>query len=161
MEKDSEAREPEIVKYLATVRSMEKHFKGFTVEHIPRNSNNEADALAKVVAQNQALPPDVFYEVLTTPAVKEPKAETINVIEKYDWRAPMLAFLRGHYEPTEEVSLNCMKQRARGYEIIDGELYKSGISAPTLRCISFEVEKELLKEFTLVFAVPTSMGSSR
>jgi hypothetical protein len=33
VEKESEAKEPELVKYLAKVRKMERHFRGFTIEH--------------------------------------------------------------------------------------------------------------------------------
>jgi hypothetical protein len=43
VEKESEAKEPELVKYLAEVRKMERHFRGFTVEHLPRKNNGEAD----------------------------------------------------------------------------------------------------------------------
>jgi hypothetical protein len=36
IKKESEAREPELVRYLAEVRKMERHFRGFTIEHLPR-----------------------------------------------------------------------------------------------------------------------------
>ena len=39
-----------------------------------------------------------------------------------------------------------MAQRARGYTISEGELYKSGIIAPWLRCIPIAQGRELLKE---------------
>jgi hypothetical protein len=35
---------------------MERHFKGYSVQHIPRDDNNEADKLAKAAARNQELP---------------------------------------------------------------------------------------------------------
>jgi ribonuclease HI len=56
VEKESEAREPELVKYLAEVRKMERHFRGFTVEHLPRKNNSEADELAKKAARGEAMP---------------------------------------------------------------------------------------------------------
>jgi ribonuclease HI len=49
------------MKYLEKVREMEKHFKSYSVQHIPRDDNNEADKLAKAATRNQELPPDVFY----------------------------------------------------------------------------------------------------
>jgi hypothetical protein len=39
---------------------MENYFKGFTVEHVDRNKNTEADELAKAAAHNTPLPVDVF-----------------------------------------------------------------------------------------------------
>jgi hypothetical protein len=50
------------MKYLEKVREMEMHFKGYSVQHIPRDDNNEANKLAKAAARNQELPPDVFFE---------------------------------------------------------------------------------------------------
>jgi hypothetical protein len=48
---------PVLMKYLEKVREMEKHFKGYSVQHIPRDDNNEADKLAKAAVRNQELPP--------------------------------------------------------------------------------------------------------
>jgi ribonuclease HI len=53
VEKESEAKEPELVKYLAEVRKMERHFQGFTIEHLTRKRNVEADELAKKAARER------------------------------------------------------------------------------------------------------------
>jgi ribonuclease HI len=53
VEKESEAKDPELVKYLVEVRKMEKHFRGFTIEHLPRKRNGKADKLAKKVARGR------------------------------------------------------------------------------------------------------------
>jgi ribonuclease HI len=37
IEKESEARNPVLVKYLEKVTEMERYFKGYSVHHIPRN----------------------------------------------------------------------------------------------------------------------------
>jgi hypothetical protein len=39
-----------------------------------------------------------------------------------------------------------MKQRTRNYKIINNQLYKQGICAPLLKCISVEEGKKLLSE---------------
>jgi hypothetical protein len=54
--------------------------------------------------------------------------------------------LEGHYEPQNELEQKRLKQRARGYAVVDGELYKSGVTKPWLRCITSEKGVELLKE---------------
>jgi hypothetical protein len=48
-------------RYLALVRRMECHFKGFMVEYIERSKKSEADELAKATVRNTQLPPDVFF----------------------------------------------------------------------------------------------------
>ena len=60
-----------MIKYLAIVRRMEKHFAGFTFCHIPRSENIEADELAKVAAQKAPMHANVFYQELTAKAIRE------------------------------------------------------------------------------------------
>ena len=61
IEKEFTAKEPELIKYLAVVRRMEKHFVGFTFCHIPRCENAEVDELAKTTTQKALMPADDFY----------------------------------------------------------------------------------------------------
>jgi ribonuclease HI len=134
-EKESEAKNPVLMKYLEKVREMERHFKGYSVQHIPRHDNNEVDKLAKAAARNQAMPPDVFFEIIK-PSIKEEKPKVVSVVETPDWRAEIMAYLRGHYEPQDELQEKRLKQRERGYAVVNGELYKSGVTEPWLRCIT-------------------------
>jgi hypothetical protein len=134
------------MKYLEKVREMERHFKGYLVQHIPRDDNNEADKLAKAAARNQAMPPDVFFEIIKEPSIKETKPKIVSIVETHDWRAEIMAYLRGHYEPQDELEEKRLKQRARSYAVINGELYKSGVTEPWLRCITSGKGVELLKE---------------
>jgi ribonuclease HI len=140
VEKESDAKEPELIKYLAEVRKMERHFQGFAIEHLPRKCNGEADELAKKAAKAEAMPPYVFFEILTDPSTKPDKQplSTVNAIASSDWRAPIMAFLRGHYEPVETHDLKRMQARARGYVLKDGSLFKLGVCAPLLKCITQE-----------------------
>jgi hypothetical protein len=55
IEKDYSAKEPTLIQYLAAIRSLEKQFKGFTLQHIERNKNEEADTLAKAAAKGETL----------------------------------------------------------------------------------------------------------
>jgi hypothetical protein len=67
------------------------------------------------------------------------------------WKLPIgeqisWIILRGHYEPQDELEEKRLKQRALGYTVINGELYKSGVTETWLRCITSEKGLELLKE---------------
>jgi hypothetical protein len=55
------ARDETLERYLAAIRRIEKYFKGFTMEHIKRAKNTEADELAKATARKVVLPPDVLF----------------------------------------------------------------------------------------------------
>jgi ribonuclease HI len=91
IEKETKARNPVLMKYLEKVRKMERHFKGYSVQHIPRDDNNEADKLAKAVARNQVMPPDVFFVIIKEPSIKKTKPKIVNIVETPDWRAKIMA----------------------------------------------------------------------
>jgi ribonuclease HI len=99
VEKEYSAKDPALMQYLMAVRSLERQFKGFTLQHVDRAKNEEADTLAKAAARGEALPSDVFYHVIGTPAVRSPEGlqitndteghRIVNLIMTEDWRAPI------------------------------------------------------------------------
>jgi hypothetical protein len=118
------------------------------VEHIERAKNIEADELAKAAARKAALPPDVFFQVIEDPSIKTvvPKPRMVNVVLGEDWRAPIMAYLHHHYKPDNNTELTRMQQRAKAYQIIGAELYKTSVTGPLLRCLSRDEGKELLAQ---------------
>jgi hypothetical protein len=91
-----------MINYLEAIRVIENHFNGFSIVHIPRAQNDEADKLVKEAARKQPLPLDVFYEEITRPSVRQKKETQINAIFSEDWRSPIIAYLRGHFELTDK-----------------------------------------------------------
>ena len=70
VKKEYMAQKPELVKYLATVRALERRFQGFTLQYIPRAENAKEDELAKAAANNLPIPNGSFYQVLQAPATQ-------------------------------------------------------------------------------------------
>jgi hypothetical protein len=66
---------------------MENFYKGFTIEHIERAKNTEADELAKATARKMVLPPDVFFQTIEDSSVKivEPEKRMVNIVQGEDW----------------------------------------------------------------------------
>jgi hypothetical protein len=75
-----------------------------------------------------------FFQVIEDASVKIVKLEPrlINIIEWKDWRAPIMVYLRHYYEPDNTTEHIRMHQRAKAYQIVDNELYKTSISSPLL-----------------------------
>jgi ribonuclease HI len=156
IEKDYSAKEPVLMQYLAAIRSLEKQFKGFTLQHIERNKNEKADTLAKAAAKSEPLPSDVFYHIVGTPAVRNPEGlqitqdadghRIVNLIMAEDWRAPITLYLKGHYQLSDHSEAKRLKHRSRDFTIVNGHLYKKGISQPMLKCITEAEGIELLRE---------------
>jgi hypothetical protein len=124
------------MQYLTAVCSLKKQFKGFTLQHIERNKNEEANTLAKAAAKGKALPSDVFYHVISTPAICNPEGlqitqdadghRIINLIMVEDWRAPITLYLQGHYHPSDLNEAKRLQHRSRDFAIVEGQLYKKG-----------------------------------
>jgi hypothetical protein len=63
-----------------------------------------------------------------------------------DWRAPITLYLQGHYHPSDRNEAKSLKHRRRDFTIVNGQLYKKGISQPMLKCITETEGLELLRE---------------
>jgi hypothetical protein len=99
------------------------------------------------------MPPDVFFETIKEPSIKETKLKIMNIVETCDWRAEIMAYIRSHYEPQDDLEEKRLKQRARGYTVVNGELYKSGVTEPWLRRITSKNVLNFSRKFILDFVV--------
>lgn len=77
-----------MVKYLATMRALERRFYGFTLKYIPRAENLEADQLAKAMANNLPMPEGTFYQKFEIPAIigLQKAFKEFLITESEDWR---------------------------------------------------------------------------
>jgi hypothetical protein len=146
--KTYKAKKPDMMKYLQAVRSMENFFIGITVQRFPRHYNKEVDAIAKATALLEPLPPDVFYETTTIRFAADELAppKFMNTIQIEYWLTPIVVAVRGYYEAEDGVADKRVAIRARIYHIIDGNLYRKGVCAPLLKCISVTEGRQLLHE---------------
>jgi ribonuclease HI len=146
VEKEYSAKDHALMQYLTAVRNLERQFKGFTLQHVDRARYEEADTLAKAAARGKALPSDVFYHVIGTPAIRNPERlqltndaeghRIVNLIMIENWRAPITLFLQGYYHPSDINEAKRLKHRSRDFALVGGQLYKKGVSQPMLKCIT-------------------------
>jgi hypothetical protein len=54
----------------------------------------------------------------------------VNAIHGEDWRAPIVAAIKGYYDVEDGVIDKRVAIRARNYHIIDGNLYRKGVCVP-------------------------------
>jgi hypothetical protein len=138
VKKEYMAREPELVKYLATVRALEQRFQGFTLKYVPRAENLEADELAKAAENNLPILEGIFYQVLKAPTtqVTAKAFKQVLLIESEDWRQLIIDKINNVQYSKDEASIARMASRATSYTLVDGALYKIGIVQPLLKCIT-------------------------
>jgi hypothetical protein len=122
IKKDCSTKEPVLMQYLSVVRSLEKQFKGFTLQHIEQNKNEEANMLAKSTKRRTST-------TIGTPAVRNPEGlqitqdlngrRIVNLIMIKDWQAPITLYLQGHYHPFDQSEAKRLKHRSRDFAVID------------------------------------------
>jgi ribonuclease HI len=124
VDKSCKARDPNLEKYLDTVRRLEASFESFSVKNIPRGENEHVDLLAKSAAQGLPLPSEVFFETIKAPSVElmERAVLAISPVHNEDWRTEIISFLQGNCLLDDEVYNNRMEARTRQYVIIEGVL---------------------------------------
>ena len=108
--KDYKCSSPELSKYLAEVRKLEKRFDGIEVRHLYRNDNIEPDDIARRASRREPLEPGTFLDILTRRSVKEASGEdspvapdtssgateaeraVADIETTDDWRTPLIKF---------------------------------------------------------------------
>nr|AAX95475.1 Integrase core domain, putative [Oryza sativa Japonica Group]AAX95813.1 retrotransposon protein, putative, unclassified [Oryza sativa Japonica Group]ABA93060.1 retrotransposon protein, putative, unclassified [Oryza sativa Japonica Group] len=114
--KDYKCSSPELSKYLAEVRKLEKRFDGIEVRDIYCKDNIEPDDLAWRASRREPLEPSTFLDVLTKPSVKEANNEEAEKI-------------------TRQAKIYCM---------IGNDLYKKASNGVLLKCLWSDDGKHLL-----------------
>ena len=66
---DFDAKDPKMAAYRNAVLKMSARFEGLEFHHITRESNQAADVLARIGAKRDAVPPNIFLEMLFKPSV--------------------------------------------------------------------------------------------
>nr|AAX95295.1 Reverse transcriptase (RNA-dependent DNA polymerase), putative [Oryza sativa Japonica Group]ABA92634.2 retrotransposon protein, putative, Ty3-gypsy subclass [Oryza sativa Japonica Group] len=152
VDKSFEAKEEGMKWFLEAVRSMEKCFTGITVEHLLRSQNEEADALVKSAACGGPHSPGIFFEVLYAPSVPMDSLEVMTIDQvklgkdPYDWRTPFVKHLETGWLLEDEAEAKRLQLRATKYKMVSGQLYRSGVLQPLLRCIPFAEGEEMARE---------------
>jgi hypothetical protein len=57
-----------------------------------------------------------------------------------------MAYIHHYYEPDSTIEYTRMQQRAKSYQIVNNDLYKTSISGPLLRCVSKAEGQEIMSE---------------
>ena len=66
---DFDAKDPKMAAYRNTIIKMPARFEGLEFHHIARENNHTTDVLARIGAKRDAVPPNIFLEMLFKPSV--------------------------------------------------------------------------------------------
>ena len=140
VQKEYEAKDARITRYLTKVRDTLQRFTEWTIEKIRRTENGRADALADIVA---SLPiKEVILlpiHVQANPSVTE--ASTCNTIkvsqaDNQGWMEVIIKYLRTGTLPKEPKQAHKIRVQAARFTLIEGHLYKRFFTGPYLRYLN-------------------------
>nr|ABA97641.2 transposon protein, putative, unclassified [Oryza sativa Japonica Group] len=160
--KDYKCSNPELSKYLAEVRKLEKRFDGIEVRHIYRKDNIEPDDLARRASRREPLEPGTFLDILTKPSVKEVSGEVspdtpdissevtkaeravADIETTDDWRIPLIKFIISKELPEDDTEAEKITRKAKIYCMVGNDLYKKAPNGVPLKCVSSDDGRHLL-----------------
>jgi hypothetical protein len=128
---------------LAEVRRMEKFFDELEVRDVPRLDNHDADHLVWIASSMAPTPLDVIIETLFMPSVKPEESTSevgpeLMIIDEpahllaYDWMSPNMTHLDNQPPSDDNTEVEHIARKSRMYHLIDGVLYRQGVSHPKI-----------------------------
>jgi hypothetical protein len=172
--KECDATCANMIAYRAMYDKLEGNLEGCEVTHIGRESNKEANNLAKIGSKCLPIPPGVFFEEIFKHSVKikpavdpalairsganhsgpalaagieDPSKQTATVmLVEAVWKKPYLAYLIRGKLPEDTIHHRQIMRRSKAFMIIQGELYKHSTTGVLQRCIAPEDGIALLRD---------------
>ena len=134
-------------------RLIEK-FDGVSLEHIPRNENRMADALANLATTlalsegEKANVPICNRWVLscTEEYASATNAISISIVEDEDWRQPLIDYLEHGKLPEDPHHKTEVRRRAPRFIHYKGTLYRRSFDGLFLRCLGKEEGDQAMEE---------------
>jgi hypothetical protein len=120
-----------MTKYLKLVRNAMNWFDEVTLVQVPREQNTEADALAKLTSSDETT--DQHIEVQYSPSHMEEEMSPVDVSNS--WMTPIINYPEDETLPSDPVEARKLKIRSVRFALMQGVLYKRGLSLPYLCCL--------------------------
>ncbi|XP_070030052.1 uncharacterized protein [Nicotiana sylvestris] len=132
-----EVREDTMQRYLDKLQVILHHFKEWTLVHIPRDQNSEADALANLgssIEEYVILPRTVVQ--LSKSVIEEGHAEINSTSLTWDWRNKYIDYLKNGKLPTDPKESRALRAKVARFSLDEnGTLYRKTFDRPLAVCL--------------------------
>ncbi|MCH98638.1 hypothetical protein A2U01_0019643, partial [Trifolium medium] len=146
---EAQAKEPFIQKYLSMLKDKLAKLETFEAAHVPRDQNTRADVLARLAStrpsgvthsfiQETLERPSIAGKTMVNVASATPRSKT--------WMDLVVDFITKGELPEDPSKATLVKRRASNHTVIEGLLYKRGISIPLLKCLAGQDALAVLQE---------------
>ena len=141
-----ESKEPRMAKYASLIKQKLSNLTTWKLEHVPKDSNERADALVVVAA---SLP---IKETIYLPIYYQPGSSIlhtqVNQIEESppSWIDPIRLYIAKGELPDDRRMAHKVQIQSARFSLVDGQLYKQSLGRPYLKCLSPEQGQYVLAE---------------
>ena len=135
-----------MAKYASLVKQKLNTLSTWELEHVPRDSNERADALAAVAA---SLP---IKETIYLPIYYQPGSSIlpsqVSQIEEVppSWMDPIRLYIATGELPNDRGRAHKIQIQSARFSLVDGQLYKRSLGWPYLKCLTPEQGQYVLAE---------------
>ena len=125
-----------MTRYMCLVKKRLGSFVAWKLEHIPRDSNEMADAL-EAVAASVPVKETVFLPIYYQPTSSITTYQ-VSQTDKIDpsWLTPILHYLSSGELPNNIVEAHKVQIQAARFSLVNGQLYKRSLDGSYLKCLT-------------------------
>ena len=144
MNEEFESRDPRMVKYVLRVKQRLSSFPIWKLEHVPKDYNERADALASIAASlpltETILLPIYYWPTLLIGSLQ------INQVDENtpSWMDPISLYLSTGRLPTKRDKAHKLQTQSTRFSLVNGQLYKRSLGGPYLKCLTLEQSQYVL-----------------
>ncbi|XP_058220656.1 uncharacterized protein LOC131330914 [Rhododendron vialii] len=132
---DYEVKKDDLVPYFQYASHLLKNLEGVTLEHVPREENRMADALANLATT-----------LLLDYRLEEANAIIVVPIEDNDWRQPLINYLQRGKLPNDHRHRAEIRRRAPRFIFFKDTLFCRSFEGVFLRCLGKEESQQAMEE---------------
>ena len=132
------SRDPRMAKYVSLVKQRLGSFSAWKLEHIPKDCNEKADALAAVAASlpmTETFFMPIYYQldssIITTRVSQVDEASP-------SWMDPIVQYINTGELPNERDKAHKIQIQSARFSLVNGQLFKRSLDRPYLKCLTTE-----------------------
>ena len=141
-----EFRETQMAKYASLVKQKLSTLTTWKLEHIPRDSNEWADALS-VVAASFPITETIYLPIYYQPGSSISHTQVSQVKESPpSWMDPIRLYIATGKLPDDRSRAHKVQIQSARFSLVDGQLYKRSLGRPYLKYLTPEQGQYVLAE---------------
>ena len=131
-----ESRDTRMAKYVTLVKQHLASFSAWKLEHVPRDYNERADALAAVAA-SLPITETIFLPIYYQPGSTIATVRVSQVDEtSLSWMDPIAQYISTGELPNEKDKAHKVRIQSARFSLLDGQLFKRSLDGPYLKCLT-------------------------